>query len=130
VGRVGARLTYAALGWLAVALALMGVVVPGMPTTVFVLAASYCFTRSSPSLERWLRGHRWLGPPLRRFADGGGMPPAAKRAALGAMWTAVLVSTAALGAVHRGAAIATLALAAIGTVTILVVVRTAGTQGA
>jgi uncharacterized protein len=123
-----ARLIYAILGWCAVGLALAGVMVPGLPTTVFVLAASYCFSRSSPRFERWLRENRWLGPPLQRFAAAGGMPPSAKRAALVAMWTAVLVSSALLAAMHWAAALATIGLGAIGTLTILFGVRTVPEQ--
>ena len=94
------RLIYGGLGWCAVALAIAGVVVPGLPTTVFVLGAWYCFSRSSPRVERWLRNHRWLGPPLQRFATTGGMPRSAKRAALAAMWIGVLLSSAVLAGLH------------------------------
>jgi uncharacterized protein len=47
-----ARMVYGGVGWCAVALAIAGVLVPGLPTTVFVLVASYCFLRSSPRFER------------------------------------------------------------------------------
>jgi uncharacterized protein len=113
------KMIYAALGWCAAALAIVGVVVPGMPTTVFVLAASYCFSRSSPRFERWLREHPWLGPPLRRFAQSGGMPRPAKRAALVAMWTAVLISSLVLAGIHSAAAAVTIGLGVVGTVSIL-----------
>jgi uncharacterized membrane protein YbaN (DUF454 family) len=119
---------YGAAGWCAVALALVGVIVPGLPSTVFVLAASYCFSRSSPRFERWLRENRWLGPVLRRFARNGGMPLSAKRAALTAMWTGVLMSSAVLLGRHRGAALCTIGLGAIGTVSILFGVRTVPEQ--
>ena len=87
---------YGALGWCAVALALAGVILPGLPTTIFILIASYCFSRSSARFERWLRENRWLGPRLQRIAGAGGMPPSAKRAALTAMWVAVLLSSSVL----------------------------------
>jgi uncharacterized protein len=118
------RVIYGGLGWCAVALALAGVLVPGLPTTVFVLAASYCFSRSSPRFERWLRENPWLGPRLQRVARAGGMPPSAKRAALTAMWIAVLLSSALLIRVHWGAAVGTLGLGAVGTLAILFGVRT------
>ena len=120
-----ARMIYAGLGWCAVALGIVGVMVPGLPTTVFVLAASYCFSRSSPRFERWLRENRWLGPRLQRFASAGGMTPSAKRAALTAMWTAVLVSSAVLAATHPAAALATVASGVVGTVSIQFAVRSA-----
>ena len=119
-----ARMIYVILGWCAVGLAMIGVVTPGMPTTVFVLGASYCFSRSSPRFERWLRENRWLGPPLRRFARDGGMPASAKRAALIAMWTAILLSCVVLAGIHWTAAAGTLALGAVGTLAIHYGVRT------
>ena len=53
-----ARVVFGGLGWCAVVLAAAGVVVPGLPTTVFVLAASYCFSKSSPRFAEGL-GHPW-----------------------------------------------------------------------
>jgi uncharacterized protein len=120
------RVVFGALGWCAVALAIAGVFLPVLPTTVFVLVASYCFSRSSPRFEEWLRRNRWLGPLLERFTRGGGVPASAKRAALAAMWIAVLISAALLAALHWiVAAAATIALGAIGTVSILFGIRTA-----
>jgi uncharacterized membrane protein YbaN (DUF454 family) len=119
---------YGGLGWCAVALAIVGVMVPGMPTTVFVLAASYCFSRSSPRFERWLRDNRWLGPPLQRLTVAGGLPRSAKRGALTAMWIAVLLSSALLAGMHWAAAVGTLALGVVGTLSILFGVRTVPEQ--
>lgn len=119
-----ARMLYGAVGWCAVALGIAGLMLPGLPTTIFVLAASYCFSRSSPRFERWLRENRWLGPRLERIAGAGGMPPSAKRAALTVMWIAVFLSSAVLVGMHWAAAIGTIALGAIGTVWILFGVRT------
>jgi uncharacterized protein len=119
------RILFGGLGWCAVALAITGVVMPGVPTTVFVLGASYCFSRSSPRFERWLGENRWLGPIVRRLARDGGMSPSAKRAALMAMWTAILLSCVVLAAsIHWGAAVGTLVLGAVGTLAIVRGVRT------
>ena len=122
------RMIYGGLGWCAVALAIAGVMVPGLPTTVFVLAASYCFSRSSPRFERWLHDNRWLGPRLQRLASAGGMSPSAKRAALAAMWTAVLISSSVLVAVHWAAALGAIGLGAVGTLSIVCGVRTVPEQ--
>ena len=115
---------FGGLGWCAVALAIAGVMLPGLPTTVFVLAASYCFSRSSPRFEAWLRDNPRLGPAVRRFARDGGMPRSAKRVALGTMWTAILVSCGVLLALHWAAALGTVALGVVGTLSILFAVRT------
>ena len=53
---VGVRRILFVLGGLAsVGMAYLGVILPGLPTTPWVLLASYCFSRSSPRLQRWLR---------------------------------------------------------------------------
>lgn len=119
-----ARVVFGGLGWCAVVLAAAGVVVPGLPTTVFVLAASYCFSKSSPRFAHWLCAHPWFGPSLERFVAQGGMPPSAKRHALWAMWTGVLVSSVVLSGAHPMAALATLGLGGLGTLSILFAVRT------
>jgi uncharacterized protein len=115
---------YAALGVLSLALAFVGVFVPGIPTTEFVLAASYLFARSSPRLDRWLTHNRWLGPPLQRFKETRGMPRQAKMLALASMWTGLGVSIYALASVGIGAQIVAALLGVIGTGTILFLVRT------
>ena len=118
------RVLFATLGVLFVALAIIGAVVPGLPTTVFVIAASYLFARSSPTCEAWLERNPLLGPSLRRFRETRGMPARSKAVALISMWAGVSVSVYALADVSVVAQLLTTALAIIGTVTILVYVRT------
>ena len=62
VSTVPRRLLLAGAGVLAVGLAALGVVVPGLPTTVFLIAASYCFARSCPWLEERLLRNRPFAP--------------------------------------------------------------------
>jgi uncharacterized membrane protein YbaN (DUF454 family) len=51
-------------GWLSLVLGLIGVILPLLPTTPFVLLSAYCFSRSSTRLHRWLTSHPWFGPPI------------------------------------------------------------------
>ena len=55
------RLLFVAAGLMCVGLAYLGAILPGLPTTPWVLLASYCFARSSPRLERWLKRSPFFG---------------------------------------------------------------------
>lgn len=61
-------------GTLSVALGVIGVFVPLMPTTVFLLLAAYCYARSSERLYRRLLDSRWLGAYIRNHREGRGIP--------------------------------------------------------
>lgn len=63
------RALYIAGGLLCVGMAYVGVVMPGLPTTPWVLLASYCFGRSSPRLQRWLRRTPAFGRLLRDWDE-------------------------------------------------------------
>lgn len=72
------RLPWLILGLACVALGAIGVVVPGLPTTIFFIGAAACFARSSERLERWVVQLPGIGPAVRDFRDGLGMPRRAK----------------------------------------------------
>ena len=71
--RRGRRLVYLAVGWAFVGLAVLGLFLPLLPTTPFLLLASSCFLRSSPRWQRWLLNSRWFGPTLRDWEEHGGV---------------------------------------------------------
>ena len=91
------RVALLALGWLAVALGSLGIVVPGLPTTGFFVFAAACFARSSPRFERWVLGLPTIGPMVRDHRAGLGMPRRAKVVAIGMMLAACSLSSLALG---------------------------------
>ena len=66
------RAFYIVLGCIAVVLGTIGIFVPGLPTTPFVLLASWCFYRSSPRLQAWLL-QSFLGKYIREYRDKGGL---------------------------------------------------------
>lgn len=70
------------LGWLAVVLATLGVVLPLLPTTPFLLLAAWCFARSSPRFHYWLLHRSVFGRYLRHWQQHRAMPPGAKSRAM------------------------------------------------
>lgn len=79
-------------GWIAVAFGSIGIIVPGLPTTVFFIIAAACFGKSSPRFERWVLTLPRIGPMVRDHRAGLGMPRRAKAWALASMWTAIALS--------------------------------------
>jgi uncharacterized membrane protein YbaN (DUF454 family) len=77
-----ARAGWLAGGLVAVALGAVGIVVPGLPTTVFFIIAAWCFSHSSPRLERWVLNLPRIGPIVRDYRAGLGMPRRAKLIAI------------------------------------------------
>ncbi len=83
-------------GMLFLGLGLLGVLLPILPTTPFLLLAAWCFARSSPRLHGWLLGHRLFGPPIRNWEENGAISRPAKRLAAGSM-AAVFALSVVLG---------------------------------
>lgn len=79
------RLVYTIVGSLAVALGVIGIFLPLLPTTPFLLVAAWAFAKSSPRLENWLVSHPRLGRPLRDWRERGAIPARAKLIAIAAM---------------------------------------------
>ncbi len=86
------RYLYIILGLICVTFGALGVVVPGLPTTPFLLLASWLFYRSSPKLQQWLL-NSWLGKYIRSYHRRGGMTLSQKAGAVGIMVAMVLLST-------------------------------------
>ncbi|WP_422048521.1 YbaN family protein [Shimia sp.] len=99
-------------GLMCVAFALVGVVLPLLPTVPFLLLAAFCFARSSERLHNWLLSHKLFGPMIDDWHRNGAIRPSAKRAAtlsimlvfaislaLGVKTTVLIIQTVVLGAV-------------------------------
>lgn len=74
------------LGFASLACGLVGIVVPLLPTTPFLLLAAALFFRSSPRAYHWLLHHRYLGPYIRNFRENRSIPLRAKVIALSLLW--------------------------------------------
>lgn len=88
------KLLWLVLGCLAVALGLLGVFLPLLPTTPFMILAAACFARSSDRLHDWLLRHPLFGPMIRDWRAHRAIPRRAKIAALTAMALAFGLSLA------------------------------------
>ncbi|WP_333908224.1 YbaN family protein [Primorskyibacter aestuariivivens] len=79
------RGVWIALGFLAIGLGVLGIVLPLLPTTVFFLLAAFCFARSSRALHDWLVEHPTFGPPIVNWREYRAISRRAKITALTAM---------------------------------------------
>lgn len=79
-------------GTLALGLGLIGIFLPLLPTTPFLLLAAACYFRSSQRLYDWLMSHRWISEPLRQYHNGQGIPLKTKLVALISLWLSISLS--------------------------------------
>jgi uncharacterized membrane protein YbaN (DUF454 family) len=86
------RLVWGTLGTFALGLGLIGVVVPGWPTTIFLILATAAYARSSQRMYDRILANRVFGPHVRHFRETGGMPTRAKVMSLAIMWPFVTCS--------------------------------------
>lgn len=58
------RYLFLGLGWLFLVLGVIGIVVPLLPTTPFLILTAICFSKGSEAMHRWLLNHKIFGPPI------------------------------------------------------------------
>ena len=86
------RILWILLGSLSVGMGVIGIFVPGWPTTIFLIVASYFYIRSSRRLYNWLINNKLLGIYIKNYLLGKGMPLKAKLVSLIIMWLFGLLS--------------------------------------
>lgn len=77
------------LGTLCVALGVLGVFLPVLPTTPFLLLAAFCYTRSSDRFYRWLTTNRWCGKYIRNYQEGRGISLKQKGLTIVLLWMTI-----------------------------------------
>lgn len=80
------RCIYIIIGSISLGLGVLGIFLPVLPTTPFLLLAAALFFRSSPRLYRWLLGHKYLGPYIRNFLHDRSIPLHVKILVVSLLW--------------------------------------------
>lgn len=81
-----------AAGTLCVVLGVIGIFLPILPTTPFLLLAAGCYARSCERCHRWLLAHRWFGGFIRNWHEYRGVTRRQKTAALSLLWAGIALS--------------------------------------
>ena len=72
------KIIYLSLGWVCVGLAFIGIFIPGIPTTPFLIVALWAFAKSSKKFHKWLLNHKRFGPILQNWESHKVVPKNAK----------------------------------------------------
>tara|TARA_Y100000746_G_scaffold28044_1_gene21283 strand:+ start:124 stop:561 length:438 start_codon:yes stop_codon:yes gene_type:complete len=115
------RIFWFSCGFLSMVIGLIGIVVPGLPTTPLMILAAACFAKSSQKFYDWIINNRLFGKHVKNYREGKGIPKKSKPVILSTLWFFVLFAV--LIAIPDSAPpiskISTLILAVIGTIFIL-----------
>jgi uncharacterized membrane protein YbaN (DUF454 family) len=80
---------YLSVGTLAVVLGIIGIFLPVLPTTPFLLLAAFCYARSSDRFYQWLITNRWFGKYIKDYREGKGIPRREKVLTLTMLWLTI-----------------------------------------
>lgn len=117
------RFFWFCIGFIIMVIGIIGIVVPGLPTTPLMILASACFARSSQKLYDWIINNKMFGHHVKNYREGKGIPKRSKPIILSTLWFFVLFAV--LIAIPDSAPviskISTLVLAVIGTIFIIMI---------
>jgi uncharacterized membrane protein YbaN (DUF454 family) len=86
------RVLFLVAGTFSLALGAIGIFLPILPTTPFLLISAACFLRSSQRMHNWLLDNRWFGEYIKNYQEGRGIPYKTKIVTLVFLWAAILYS--------------------------------------
>jgi uncharacterized membrane protein YbaN (DUF454 family) len=92
-GRKILRTIWFIAGSICVALGVIGMVLPLLPTTPFLLAAAACYYKSSEKMHKWLLTNNLFGEYIRNYTEGKGLTKKTKITALTVLWATIVFST-------------------------------------
>jgi len=81
-----------ALGFISLFLGIIGILIPLLPTTPFLLLAAVCFLNGSDRIYRWLMDHKLFGAYIRNFREHHAIPLRTKVFAISLLWLTILIS--------------------------------------
>ena len=84
------KILYIVLGTITLVLGIIGIFLPLLPTTPFLLLSAALYFRSSSRLYEWLLSHKYLGPYIRNFREHKAIPLRAKVVSVSLVWTTLL----------------------------------------
>ena len=87
-----AKYFYLTSGFLLVAIGVIGIFLPLLPTTIFLILASFCFLKSSPKANDWLRNHKILGGYIDNYQNKTGLTRNSKIINIVTLWTSISLS--------------------------------------
>jgi uncharacterized membrane protein YbaN (DUF454 family) len=87
-----AKYFYLISGFILVAIGVIGIFLPLLPTTIFLILASICFLKSSPKANEWLRNHRVLGGYIDNYQNKTGLTRNSKITNIITLWTSISLS--------------------------------------
>jgi uncharacterized membrane protein YbaN (DUF454 family) len=87
------RALWVTAGTFFLALAIIGIPLPVLPTTPFLLLSAGCYMRGSERMHKWLLNHKYFGGFIRNYQEGRGIPLKVKIWAISVMWIMILVSS-------------------------------------
>jgi uncharacterized membrane protein YbaN (DUF454 family) len=87
------KFLFITIGIIFVIIGVIGIFLPLLPTTVFLIIASYFFMKSSPELNERLLNNKYLGEYIRNYKEKKGMPIKSKISSIFILWTSILISS-------------------------------------
>ncbi len=87
-----AKYFYLISGFLLVAIGVIGIFLPLLPTTIFLILASICFLKSSPKANEWLRNHKILGGYIDNYQNKSGLTRYSKIVNIIILWISISLS--------------------------------------
>lgn len=86
------RALWNAAGTFFLAVGMIGVPLPFLPTTPFLILAAACYMRGSPRMHRWMLTNRYFGAYLKSYIEGKGLPVKTKVVSIATLWAVILFS--------------------------------------